>query len=74
MLFNLDFANKTILSYFFFFFLIIDLYFFIPAVITQTFNPIAKLVISIGIPMKQVKAETEIHPVIVQAKIRKWSI
>ena len=42
MLFNLDFANNTILSWFFFFFWIIDLYFLIPAVITQIFDPIAQ--------------------------------
>ena len=34
-LFNLDFANNTILSCFFFFFLIIDLYTLVPAAITQ---------------------------------------
>ena len=50
MLFNLDFANDTILSSFFLFFLIIDLYFLIPAVITQTFNPIVELAIPIEIP------------------------
>ena len=33
VLFNLDFANNTILSCFFLFFLIIELYFLIPAVI-----------------------------------------
>ena len=49
MLFNLDFANNTILSLFFFFFLIIDLYFLIPAVIAQIFNPVAELVIPMGI-------------------------
>ena len=43
MLFNLDFANNTISSCFFFF-LIIDLYFLIPAVIAQIFNPIAELI------------------------------
>ena len=48
MLFNLDFANNTLLSCFFFFFLIIDLYFLIPAFIAQIFNPIAELVIPIG--------------------------
>ena len=47
------------------FFLIIDLYFLIPAVITQIFNPIAELVIPIGIPTKEAKAEIEMHPVIV---------
>ena len=56
MLFNLDFANNTILSCFFFFFLIIDLYFLIPAAIAQIFNPIAELVIPIGIPSKETKA------------------
>ena len=59
MWFNLDFANNTILSCYFFFFLIIDLYFLIAAVITQIFNPIAELVILIGIPSKEVKAEIE---------------
>ena len=63
MWFNLDFANNTILSCYFFFFLIINLYFLIPAVITNIFNPIAELVILIGIPRKEVKAEIEIHEV-----------
>ena len=69
MLFNLDFANNTILSCFLFFFLIIDLYFLIPAVITQIFNPIAELVISVGIQIKEAKAELETHPVIVEITI-----
>ena len=63
MWFNLDFANNTILSCYFFFFLIIDLYFLIAAVITQIFNPIAELVILIGIPSKEVKTEIEKHEV-----------
>ena len=74
MLFNLDFANNTILSHFFFFFLIIDLYFVIAAVIAQIFNPIAELVITTGIPTKEAKAEIEIHPVIVEPKRRKCSM
>ena len=37
-------------------FLIIDLYFLIPAVITKIHNPIAELVILIGIPTKEAKA------------------
>ena len=74
MLFNLDFASNTILSCFFFFFLIIDLYFLIPTVIAQIFNPIEELVIPIGIPTKEAKAEIETHPVIVQAKTRKCSV
>ena len=40
---------------FFFFFLITDLYFLIPAVVTQIFNPIAELVIPIGITLKKQK-------------------
>ena len=69
MLLNLDFANNTILSCFFFFFLIIDLYFLIPAVITQIFNPIVELAIVIGIPTKEAQAEMETHPVIVEITI-----
>ena len=72
MLFDLDFANNTILSCFFF--LIIDSYFLIPAAISQIFNPIAELIFPIGIPSNEAKAEIEIHPVIVEAKIRKCSI
>ena len=67
MLFNLAFANNTILSCIFFFLLIIDLYFLIPAAIAQIFNPITELVIPIGIPSKEPKAEIEIHPVIAEA-------
>ena len=66
MLFNLDFANNTILSCVFFFFLIIDLYFLTHAVITQIFNPIAELVIPIGISTKEAKAEMETHPSIIK--------
>ena len=64
MLFDLDFANNNTLSCFFYFFLIIDLYFLIPAVITQIFNKITELVITIGIPTKEAKTEVETHPVI----------
>ena len=74
MLFNLAFANNIILSCFFFFFLIIDLYFLIPAVIKQIFNPTAELVIPIGIPIKEVKAEMEVLPVAIEIKISKCSI
>ena len=41
MLFNLGFANTTILSCFIFFFLTIDVYFLIPAAIAQICSPIA---------------------------------
>ena len=69
-LFNLDFANNIILSWFFFFFLlVIDLYFLIAAVITQIFNTAAELVIPIGIPTKEANAEIETHPIIVEPKM-----
>ena len=47
----------------FFFFLINLSYFLIAPVITQTFNPIAELVVPIWIPIKETKAEN------VEAKI-----
>ena len=55
MLFNLDFASNTILSRFFYSFLIIGLYFLIPAVIVQIFNPIAELLILTGIIRNEMK-------------------
>ena len=36
------------------------------------FNPFVKPVISIGISSKDAKSEIEIHPVIVEAKIRMY--
>ena len=68
MLFNLDFANNTIYHAFFFFFLIIDWYFLIHAATAKVFNPIAELVIPIGIASKEA-IEIEIHTVTVEAKI-----
>ena len=65
MQFNFDFSNNIILPCVFFFFLIIESYFLSPAVIAQSFNTIA---------IKEAKAEKETHPVIVEAKIRKFSI
>ena len=55
--YNLDFANSTILLCFFFFFLIIDLNVLVLKVIVQIFNPIAELLIPIGIPTKEAKTE-----------------
>ena len=55
-------------------FLIIDFYFLIVAAIAQFFNPISELVIPIGIPSKETKAQIEIHSVIAVAKIRMCSI
>ena len=65
MLFNLDFANHTNF---------IMLIYLIPRAIGQIFNRIAELVILIGKPRKEAKAEIEIHPIIVEAKIRKCSV
>ena len=67
MLFNLDFANSTIYS--FFFSLIIDMHFLIPATIAQVFNSVAELVILIGIPSNEAKAEIKTHPVTAEATI-----
>ena len=57
-----------------FFFCIIDLWFLISADIAQIFILIAQLVIPIGIPSKERKSEIEIHTVIVEIKIRNFSI
>ena len=70
MLFNLHFTDNTILSCLFFFYLIINLFFLIPALITKILNPIAEMVITIGIPSKETKEEMEPYPVTVEAKIR----
>ena len=65
----MNFASNTILPSSFFCFLIINLYFLIPAVVTQIFNSIAELVIFIGITTKEVKAKMETHLVIVEIAI-----
>ena len=57
-----------------FVFLFFDLYFLIPAVITQIFNPIAVLVIPIRITTKEAKAEMKTHPVTVKMSISERSI
>ena len=46
------------------FFLFSDLYFLIPAVITQVFTPIAELVIPIKTPTNEAKVEMKTHPII----------
>ena len=56
---------------FFLFFLVIDLYFLTPAAMAEIFNPIAGLIIPIGIPIKEAKVEMKTHPVIVEVKISK---
>ena len=74
MLINIDFASNTILSWFLLFFLIIDLYFLIPGVTTQIFNPTLELAIPIGIPPKEAKAEMETYPVMIEIAINECSI
>ena len=69
-MFNLAFANNTILPCFFLFFLIIELYHIRSAVISQTFNPTAELVIPIGIPTKDAKAKIEIHSETLESKMK----
>ena len=71
LFYKLDFAKNTVLSYFFFIALIIDLIILNPCNYAQIFNPIAKLVIPIGIAIKEPKTEIEINPEILEAKIRK---
>ena len=67
-------ANNTILSCFLLFLLIIDLYFLTSANIAQILNPIAELVLPIGIISKKAKGEIEIHLITAEAKIGKCSI
>ena len=57
-------------------FILLDyhLYFLIPATFTQIFNPIAELVIPIGIPSENAKTEIKIPIEITEAKISKCSI
>ena len=56
----------TVLFYhvFFLFFLIIGLQYFIPAVITYTFNPTVELGKPIGIPTNKAKAKNELQSVV----------
>ena len=62
------------LVFFFFFFFIINLYFLIATVITHIFNPTVELVIPIGIPAKEEKAEIETYPLTVGVKTTTFSI
>lgn len=41
---------------------------------TQMFNTTAELAISMGIPIKKLKAEIETYPVIVERKLRKLAM
>ena len=68
---SIVFANNTILSCSFLFFLIIDLYFLILAVITQIFNPTAKVAIPTEIPSKTAKAKIETYTATIEIKINR---
>lgn len=68
LLFNLVFADKTILSGFFSFSLLIALCFLIPVVIGQIFNSTGELAISIGVPAIEIKVKIETHPVVAETK------
>ena len=57
-----------------FFFFVIDVHFSIPVVIAQSFIVAAELAIPTVISTKEAKADVEIHPVTVEAKIRKFSV
>ena len=56
------------------FFFIVDLYFSVPPVIAQIFNPTAEFVITIGMPTIKTKAETKMHSVTAEAERKKCSI
>ena len=60
--------------FFFYYLLITDLYFLISATIKKIFNTIAELIIPIGIPTKETKAEMGMHPVTVELGVSKCSI
>ena len=68
MLFNLVFANNTILPCLFFCFLISDFKILILDLFAQIFNPVAELVIPIEILTKEAKAEMGTDPATVEAK------
>ena len=51
--------------------LIIELYFLIPAIAAQNFNPAAELAMPTRIATNEVNVEIETQPAIVEAKISK---
>ena len=60
---KLYFSNSTILSCFLFSSFIIDLYFLIPATISQSFIPTAEFTIPTGTQANEANAEIETQPV-----------
>ena len=73
MVFKLSFPNNAILSCIFFYFFIIDLYFLISAVIAQKFIPTVELMIPTRTQTNEANTEFEKEPVIVEARISKFS-
>ena len=75
----LPFESLQLLDFYFLYFFYTSnnkttLFYLIPAVITQIFNPIVELAIPIGIPAKEAKAEIETHPIIIEITISECSI
>ena len=66
--FSLVYGNNIILSSIFVFFLMINIYFLIPAAISQIFNLTSELAIPTGTPTNEVKSEIDIHPLIAETK------
>ena len=73
VVFNLVFANNTILSCFFFFFLMIELYILISAVIAQTFDSTAELAMPTKTPISEANTEVETQLLKAESKIIKCS-
>ena len=60
MLFNMLYLLTVLFHHVSFLFLIIDLYFLIPGVITQSFNPTTELAIPKRITIKEAEMETHL--------------
>ena len=73
MVFNLVFANNTILSCFFFFISIIDLHFLIPAVTAQIVELTAELAIPTETTTNEANVETKTRALTTETKTRKFS-
>ena len=74
ILFNLAFSKNAILSCFPSFSWLLTYSFLFLPLLHNFFNPIAELVIVLGIPSKEAKEKTERHPVIPETEIRKYLI
>ena len=72
LVFHISFSDTNISSFAFFFF-IIGLYFLIPEMIVQMFNPTAEIVIPREKQINGGNAEIEMPQVTVETKISKFS-